>query len=68
MTGGRLKRIGQYLEASEPFCMTYGDGVSNVDIRALVRFAREQGTLATVTATRPPARFGALDLEDTKVR
>jgi glucose-1-phosphate cytidylyltransferase len=68
MTGGRLKRIGQYLNADEPFCMTYGDGVSTVDIRTLVAFARDAGTLATVTGTRPPGRFGALDVEGAKVR
>jgi glucose-1-phosphate cytidylyltransferase len=68
MTGGRLKRVRRYLEADEPFCMTYGDGVGAIDIRALVAFARERGTLATVTATRPAGRFGALDLDGTRVR
>lgn len=58
-TGGRLKRLTRWL-ANEPFLMTYGDGVANVDIRELVRFHREHGKLATVTAVRPPARFGGL--------
>lgn len=62
MTGGRLKRIGHYL-GDDDFCMTYGDGVSNVDVSALLAFHRKQGKLATVTATRPPGRFGALDIQ-----
>jgi glucose-1-phosphate cytidylyltransferase len=68
MTGGRLKRVGRYLEPNELFCMTYGDGVGAIDLKALVAFARESGTLATVTATRPPGRFGALELEGGLVR
>ena len=59
MTGGRIKRIAPYLDG-EDFCMTYGDAVSTVDIRALIDFHRSHGRLATVTAVRPPARFGAL--------
>ena len=62
MTGGRLKRVREYLD-DEDFCFTYGDGVSNVNIRELIAFHREQGTLATVTAIQPPGRFGALDLK-----
>jgi glucose-1-phosphate cytidylyltransferase len=65
-TGGRLKRVGAYL-GGEDFCMTYGDGVSDVDITALVAFHREQGTLATVTATRPPGRFGVLTMTRDKI-
>lgn len=63
MTGGRLKRIGPHLDRDEPFCMTYGDGLSDIDIPALVEFHRREGRLATVTAVRAPARFGALELK-----
>ncbi len=62
MTGGRLKRVASYLENEEDFCFTYGDGVSDVDIKALVDFHKRQGGLATLTATHPPGRFGALDI------
>ncbi|HUL40799.1 MAG TPA: glucose-1-phosphate cytidylyltransferase, partial [Burkholderiales bacterium] len=58
-TGGRLKRVKSYL-GKEPFCMTYGDGVADIDIPKLVAFHKKQGTLATVTAVQPPGRFGAL--------
>ena len=68
MTGGRLKRVGAYLKDEEAFCLTYGDGVSDVDIRALVDFHRSHGRLATVTAVQPPGRYGALDLDATSVR
>lgn len=68
MTGGRLKRVARYLDPREPFCMTYGDGVADVDVRALVAFAREKNTLATLTATQPAGRFGALQLEGSGVR
>ena len=61
MTGGRLKRVRDYIEDS-PFCLTYGDGVGDVDITSLIKFHREQGALATVTAVQLPGRFGALDL------
>jgi glucose-1-phosphate cytidylyltransferase len=63
MTGGRVKRIVPYLDPKEEFCLTYGDGVGDVDICDLIRFHRENGLLATVTATRPPGRFGALKLD-----
>ncbi|MDE3022546.1 MAG: glucose-1-phosphate cytidylyltransferase [Pseudomonadota bacterium] len=59
MTGGRLKRIARYLD-EEDFCLTYGDGVSNVDITSLISFHREKGTLATLTAAQPPGRFGSM--------
>ena len=59
-TGGRLKRVRDYLGADETFCMTYGDGVGNIDIAATIRHHTSSGLLATVTAVRPPARFGAL--------
>jgi glucose-1-phosphate cytidylyltransferase len=67
MTGGRLKRVLPYVQ-DEDFCFTYGDGVADVDISALVAFHREQGRIATVTAVQPPGRFGALDLEGERVR
>jgi glucose-1-phosphate cytidylyltransferase len=61
MTGGRLKRVAPYLKG-QTFCMTYGDGLSDVDIRALLDFHRAQGAAATVTAVQPPGRFGAFTL------
>jgi glucose-1-phosphate cytidylyltransferase len=67
MTGGRLKRVCQHLEGEEAFCFTYGDGVSDIDISKLIAFHRGHGKLATVTAVRPLARFGALVIEDHKV-
>lgn len=62
MTGGRLKRVASYLEKEESFCFTYGDGVSDVDITRLIAFHSESGRLATLTATSPPGRFGALEI------
>ncbi len=64
MTGGRLKRIRPYLSPNEPFCMTYGDGLADVNIAELVSFAKSCGQLATVTAVQPAGRFGALELVD----
>jgi glucose-1-phosphate cytidylyltransferase len=61
-TGGRLRRVRPYV-GEEDFCFTYGDGLSNVDITALVAFHKEQKVLATLTATQPPGRFGALEME-----
>lgn len=66
MTGGRLKRVREYL-GEEDFCFTYGDGVSDVDISALVSFHRTQGSLATVTAVQPAGRFGALTMDGNKI-
>lgn len=68
MTGGRLRRVRRYLD-DETFCMTYGDGVGDVDIKALLEFHKAQGTDATLTAVQPPGRFGAftLDSADSKV-
>jgi glucose-1-phosphate cytidylyltransferase len=63
MTGGRLKRVRQYI-GDEPFFFTYGDGVSDVDLQRLVDFHHEQGRLATLTAVQPPGRFGAFNLTD----
>jgi glucose-1-phosphate cytidylyltransferase len=67
MTGGRLKRVASYLEGEESFCMTYGDGVADVDIGSLVDFHRAGGRLATMTAVRPPGRFGSAVLDDDRV-
>lgn len=66
MTGGRLKRVGDHL-SSEDFCFTYGDGLSNIDIGKLIAFHKSHGKLATLSATQPPGRFGALDLQGDKV-
>lgn len=66
-TGGRVKRLERWLK-NETFMMTYGDGVGNIDLQELVRFHRSQGKLVTVTAVRPPARFGGLNLKDGQVR
>ena len=63
MTGGRLKRVTPYLDKNESFCFTYGDGVSNVDIKKLVAYHKEKGLLATMTSVQPPGRFGALDID-----
>ncbi len=64
MTGGRLKRVRQYLD-NEDFCFTYGDGVADVSIRELVQFHRQHKKLATVTAVQPPGRYGSLDIDHT---
>jgi len=66
LTGGRIKRIRKYL-GDENFCLTYGDGVGNIDITRLIDFHRHEGKLATLTATQPPGRFGALNLEGHKI-
>src|SRR3954469_17568788 len=66
MTGGRLRRVMGYV-AGEEFCLTYGDGVADIDVSALLRFHREQGRAATVTAVQPPGRFGALEVEGQRV-
>ncbi len=62
-TGGRLRRVADYLDEGEPFCCTYGDGIADVDITATIEFHRSHGRLATVTAVKPPGRFGALVLD-----
>lgn len=67
MTGGRLLRLKPLLQSGGTFMLTYGDGVSNVDIGALLAFHRSHGRLATVTAVRPPARFGDLRIENNRV-
>lgn len=63
LTGGRLKRVKEHL-GDEPFCFTYGDGVSDINISDLVEFHRSHGRPATVTAIQPPGRYGALNIED----
>lgn len=60
MTGGRLKRVREYVKDEEAFCFTYGDGVGDVDVTALISFHQQHGKQATLTATRPPGRYGAL--------
>tara|TARA_Y100001970_G_scaffold130723_1_gene161190 strand:- start:51481 stop:52251 length:771 start_codon:yes stop_codon:yes gene_type:complete len=66
ITGGRLKRVKKFLDKSD-FCFTYGDGLSNVNISQLIKFHKSKKKLATVTAVKPPARFGALNITDDKV-
>ena len=68
MTGGRLKRIQEYVSGEEMFCFTYGDGVSDVNIGGLIDFHKSHGKLATLTATQPPGRFGALNLEGNRIK
>ncbi len=63
-TGGRLKRIAPYVGGEEAFCMTYGDGVSDVDISATISFHKDHGKQVTLTAIQPPARFGALGIDE----
>ncbi|MEN1831277.1 glucose-1-phosphate cytidylyltransferase [Pseudomonas lijiangensis] len=63
-TGGRLRRVREYLEPGEDFCFTYGDGVADVDIGKLIAFHKAHGKKATVTATQPPGRFGALNINN----
>jgi len=67
MTGGRLKRVAEHLRGEETFCFTYGDGVSDVDIRATIEFHRRHGRMATVTAVQPPGRYGAISMSGSQV-
>ena len=67
MTGGRLKRVADYVRDVESFCFTYGDGLSDVNIRKLIAFHSKHGKWATVTAVRPPGRYGALAIENDQV-
>jgi glucose-1-phosphate cytidylyltransferase len=67
MTGGRLKRVAKYLQNEEAFCFTYGDGVGDMNIAEAINFHKKNGKLATLTATYPPGRFGALDITDGRV-
>ncbi len=66
MTGGRIKRVKEYI-GNEPFCLTYGDGVADIDIGKLLEFHKSHGRLATLTATQPPGRFGALSIDGTQI-
>jgi glucose-1-phosphate cytidylyltransferase len=63
MTGGRLKAVSAHLSRDEPFCFTYGDGVANIDVAALIAFHRRCGRKATITTVAPPGRFGALEFD-----
>ena len=67
MTGGRLRRVADYLQDETDFCFTYGDGVADLDIAASIRFHRAHGKLATVTAVQPPGRYGALQINGNAV-
>ena len=68
MTGGRLKRIASYIRDEDCFFFTYGDGLANINVKAQLQFHASHGKLATVTAVRPPARYGALDMDGDRVR
>lgn len=67
MTGGRLKRVEKYLEDEEPFCMTYGDGVSNIDIKKTIDFHNQENKIATLSAVHPEGRFGIMDMNNNDV-
>jgi glucose-1-phosphate cytidylyltransferase len=67
MTGGRLKQVASYVAGEDAFCLTYGDGIADINVHDLVAFHRAHGKLATVTTVQPPGRFGALNLDDTRV-
>jgi glucose-1-phosphate cytidylyltransferase len=67
MTGGRLRRVADYVRHEEAFCFTYGDGLGDMDIGATIAFHKRHGKDATLTATYPPGRFGALDISDGRV-
>jgi glucose-1-phosphate cytidylyltransferase len=67
-TGGRLKRVIEYIKDEESFCFTYGDGVSDINITELIEFHNKHKKLATVTAIQPPGRYGAIDIEDDRVK
>ena len=67
MTGGRVKRIKDFIKKDEDFCLTYGDGLANLDIKKLLDFHKKHGKLATVTSVYPPGRFGAVETKDSQV-
>ena len=67
MTGGRIKRIGRFLNTGDAFCVTYGDGVADIDIAALIRFHAAHGRMATLTAVVPPGRYGALQIAGDRI-
>jgi glucose-1-phosphate cytidylyltransferase len=66
-TGGRLKRVRQYLDGEETFCFTYGDGLSDVDVAKTIAFHRKHGAVATLTAVQPPGRFGQIELSESRI-
>ena len=66
-TGGRIKRVAEHLKNEEAFCLTYGDGLSSVDLTELMAFHKGHGRLATMTAVQPPGRFGALELNGSRI-
>lgn len=68
LTGGRLKRVSDYVKDEEAFCFTYGDGVADVNVSSLINFHKKHGKLATVTAVQPPGRYGALNMQDGLVK
>ena len=67
MTGGRLRRVSEYVKNEDAFCFTYGDGISDINISKLIKFHKDHGKDATLTATYSPGRFGALDIKDKKI-
>jgi glucose-1-phosphate cytidylyltransferase len=67
LTGGRLKKVSEYLKDEDAFCFTYGDGVSDIDISKTIEFHQSHGKLATVSAVLPPGRYGALNLDGNQV-
>jgi glucose-1-phosphate cytidylyltransferase len=68
LTGGRLKRVSDYVKDEEAFCFTYGDGVADVNVSSLIDFHKKHGKLATVTAVQPPGRYGALNMDGNSVK
>jgi len=68
MTGGRLKRVAAHIADEEAFCLTYGDGLADVDVKKLIEFHTAHNKLATLTAVHPPGRFGALDIDSGRVK
>jgi len=67
MTGGRLRRVSEYVKNEDAFCFTYGDGISDIDISKLIKFHKDHGKDATLTAAYSPGRFGMLDIQDNKI-
>ena len=67
MTGGRIKRLRKYIGESEPFLLTYGDGLADIDINDLIKFHKSHGKMVTMTAVRPSARFGELNIQNGQV-
>jgi glucose-1-phosphate cytidylyltransferase len=68
MTGGRLKRVQEYVKNDEAFCFTYGDGLADIDISKAIEFHKSHGKQATLTSTYPPGRFGALDIQGNQIK